>query len=392
MLKFVNVSGNSAEIADATTRSTNIASGTAFTLSSVASTAFSRPEDGAWNPLNPNEYYFVTTDRLDQASDGVGSQVGRSRLWRLTFADITNPDAGGTIDLLIDGDTVDGAKVNMLDNLTIDRNGRILLQEDTGGAAHNAKIWQYDIATDTATMLAEHDPARFGDIGVPATAPFTTDEESSGIIDAQDVLGPGWFLLTVMAHYPLGRRTGRGRPTSGALRHPSAGRLTPADWGICDTDRAWSRIVSGPSRRARGLEAEDSFRIGSGMGERPSARSCTARGQKNETAIPVNMVAGPSGRPSLSATVEAMSAVFWLRSASSGQIDCPNSTAWPGSTLVIPAELSAPRRGNREGLRDAGLDASLLALNSALAIALADPDIAERYLAGEPVFEAVRLD
>ena len=76
------------------------------------------------------------------------------------------------------------------------------MQEDTGGATHNAKIWQYDIATDTLTMLAQHDPARFGDIGVSATAPFTTDEESSGIIDAQDVLGPGWFLLTVMAHYP----------------------------------------------------------------------------------------------------------------------------------------------------------------------------------------------
>ncbi|WP_328359558.1 Ig-like domain-containing protein [Mycobacterium sp. NBC_00419] len=204
VLKFVTVAGNAAEIADAATRSTGITSGTAFTLSSVASTSFSRPEDGAWNPLNPNEYYFATTDRLDQVSDGVGGQVGRSRLWRLTFSDIANPDAGGTIDLLVDGDTVGGAKVNMLDNLTIDRAGRILLQEDTGGAAHNAKIWQYDIATDTLTLLARHDPTRFGDIGVNATAPFTIDEESSGIVDAQDVLGPGWFLLTVMAHYPLG--------------------------------------------------------------------------------------------------------------------------------------------------------------------------------------------
>lgn len=52
-------------------------------------------------------------------------------------------------------------------------------------------------------VLAQHDPARFGDIGIPAAAPFTTNEESSGIVDAQDVLGPGWFLLTVQAHYPL---------------------------------------------------------------------------------------------------------------------------------------------------------------------------------------------
>ena len=204
VLKFVNVTGNPAEITNATTRATTITSGTAFTLSSTASTTFSRPEDGAWNPLNPSQYYFVTTDRLDQASDGTGSQIGNSRLWRLNFTDITNPDAGGTIDLLIDGDTVGGRKVNMLDNIAIDRTGRILIQEDTGGAAHNAKIWEYDIATDSLTLLAQHDPARFGDIGVPATAPFTTDEESSGIVDASDVLGPGWFLLSDMAHYPLG--------------------------------------------------------------------------------------------------------------------------------------------------------------------------------------------
>jgi hypothetical protein len=49
-------------------------------------------------------------------------------------------------------------------------------------------------------------------------------------------------------------------------------------------------------------------------------------------------------------------------------------------------------RGLRAGLWDAGLDASLLSLNGALAIALADPDIAHRYLAGEPVFAAARLE
>ena len=202
VLKFVSVTGNPVEITDSSTRATAITSGTPFTLSEVASTAFSRPEDGAWNPLNPNEYYFVTTDRLDTASDGVGSQVGNSRLWRLNFADITDPDLGGTIDLLVDGDTVDGQKVNMFDNITIDQAGRILIQEDTGGADHNAKIWRYDIGTDTLTLVAGHDPTRFGDIGIAATAPFTTNEESSGIVDASAVLGPGWFLLTVMAHYP----------------------------------------------------------------------------------------------------------------------------------------------------------------------------------------------
>jgi hypothetical protein len=203
-LKFINVAGSTAEIANATTRATNITNGTRFSLNSTASTTFSRPEDGAWNPLDPRQYFFATTDRLDQVSDGVGTQVGQTRLWRLTFDDITNPDAGGTIDLLVDGDTVNGVKVNMFDNITIDKSGHILLQEDVGGAAHNGKIWQYDIATDTLKQLAKHDSARFGDIGVAATSPFTNDEESSGIIDVQDILGPGWFLTSDQAHYTTG--------------------------------------------------------------------------------------------------------------------------------------------------------------------------------------------
>ena len=53
-LKFVNVTGNPVEIVNTTTRATNITSGTRFTLSGTASTTFSRPEDGAWDPLNPN--------------------------------------------------------------------------------------------------------------------------------------------------------------------------------------------------------------------------------------------------------------------------------------------------------------------------------------------------
>src|SRR5262249_2927325 len=120
-LSFVNVVGNPVEIVNATTRATNITNGTRFTLSATSSTTFSRPEDGAWNPLNHNQYYFVTTDRLDQVSDGVGAQIGVTRLWRLTFDDITHPELGGKIDLLIDGRTVNGQKVNMFDNITVNK-------------------------------------------------------------------------------------------------------------------------------------------------------------------------------------------------------------------------------------------------------------------------------
>ena len=184
-LKFINIAGSTAEITNTTSRTTNITSGTAFTLSDTASTVFSRPEDGAWNPLDPNQYYFVTTDRLDQVADGIGTQVGKSRLWRLNFSDVTNATGGGTIDLLIDG-----VGVNMLDNLTVDQStGHVLLQEDVGNAAHNGKIFDFDPATSTLIQLARHDRARFGDIGLGATSPYSQDEEGSGIIDVTSILG-----------------------------------------------------------------------------------------------------------------------------------------------------------------------------------------------------------
>jgi len=228
-LKFVTVPGNPTEIANATTRDTNITNGMRFTLSPTSSTVFSRPEDGAWNPLNPRQYFFVTTDQLDTVSDGLGNAIGVTRLWRLTFDDITNPDLGGTIDALIGGQVVDGIKVNMFDNITVQRtSGHIVLQEDVGGAAHNGKMWEFDPATFNGTtnsgslkMIAKHDPARFGDrangVTTAATLPFNNDEETSGVIDITSIMAgsslnignpkEAWYISSDQAHYTNGITT-----------------------------------------------------------------------------------------------------------------------------------------------------------------------------------------
>lgn len=218
-LKFVKVAGIGEEISNAATRATNIVSGARFTLEATSSTTFSRPEDGAWNPLNPRQFYFVTTDRLDQVSDGLGAQVGQTRLWRLTFDDITNPNAGGVIDLLIDGRTVAGEKVNMFDNICVnEKTGHVMLEEDVGGAAHNGKIWDYDPATDVLVKVMKHDVARFGDraggVTTAASAPFNNDEEASGIIDLTAIMADSirhkgnpreaWYLSSDQAHYTSG--------------------------------------------------------------------------------------------------------------------------------------------------------------------------------------------
>lgn len=174
-------------------------SGAAFNTASNAAgvTKFARPEDGAWDPASPNDFYFATTDQIDQVNDGVGAQVGRSKVWRVRFDDVTQPELGGTIEAVVDG--TEG--INMLDNLTIDNFGHILLVEDVGNSVHNGKTWEYTIATDQIKQIGHHDVARFGDVGVPATAPYNVDEETSGILDVSDILGAGMFLVVDQAHY-----------------------------------------------------------------------------------------------------------------------------------------------------------------------------------------------
>lgn len=48
-----------------------------------------------------------------------------------------------------------------------------------------------------------HDKARFGDLGQSAASPFNQDEETSGVIDVQSILGPGMFLFVDQAHYSI---------------------------------------------------------------------------------------------------------------------------------------------------------------------------------------------
>jgi hypothetical protein len=145
---------------------------------------FQRPEDGAWDPREgrDNHLYFVTTATMDR----------NSRLWHLTFDDIERPEAGGRIEILLTN-----TPGRMFDNVTIDRLGRLLIQEDTGNNPGLSKIWLYGIDTGTLVEVAHHDPAAFE----PGGARFITqDEEASGIVDAAHVLGDGWFFFVVQVH------------------------------------------------------------------------------------------------------------------------------------------------------------------------------------------------
>lgn len=199
-------------------------------------TQFLRPEDGAWDtrPGHENDFYFVTTDRFNTPST-----QGNSRLYRMSFDDITNPEAGGNITMLLDGLT---SGVQMMDNMTIDSHGRILIQEDIGGNDILGKIWLYDTASAGLALIAQHDAGRF----TPGAAGFLTrDEESSGIIDARDILGDGWFLLDVQAHYGIPGELVEGGQLLAMYVDPS---VTPAPGALAVL--ALGGLVAGRRRRA----------------------------------------------------------------------------------------------------------------------------------------------
>ena len=176
-----------------------------FTLAAggtAAGTSFLRPEDGAWDPANPTDFYFVTTDRMSTSSSG-NPQTHASRLYRLRFNDANDVLAGGTIEALLDGTDV----MEMGDNLCVynylQGGTRVIIQEDPGNHPHSAKHLLYTVATDTVEVIIGSDTSRFGDIVVAAVAPFNRDEENSCVFDARDTLGLGWFVGNMQAHYTL---------------------------------------------------------------------------------------------------------------------------------------------------------------------------------------------
>ena len=202
--------------------------------------SLNRVEDGHWDPLSPNDYYFLTTE--GGATDGLGvdSRDGGG-LWRLSFSDIEDPAAGATLTLLLDGsETIrfGERKLAKPDNMTIDRHGNLLIQEDPGGNNHLARVVAYRIADGALGVVARFDPTLFGPGALEDPARLTIDEESSGIIDAEDLFEEeGTFLLDAQIHTSKGLPGGTGRRTVEELvERGQLMKLTVDDW-----DRVYNR-------------------------------------------------------------------------------------------------------------------------------------------------------
>jgi hypothetical protein len=196
--------------------------------------SLNRIEDGHWDPNHPNDFYFLTTEGGQKEGTGLNGRDGGG-LWRLRMADIENPDAGGTLTLLLDGSEVigdDEAKMNKPDNMTIDTHGNLLIQEDPGNVNHLARIVAYRISDGALGVVARFDPALFSTGATADPTRLTIDEESSGIIDTEGFLGAGTFVFDAQVHTAKNLPAGTGPGTvQEFVENGQLLTVTVSDWG-----------------------------------------------------------------------------------------------------------------------------------------------------------------
>jgi hypothetical protein len=173
---------------------------------------FVRPEDGAFNPDNPNEFFFDTTGSSSGADDGV-NELGRLYSLRLNKSDPLKP---ATLSIVYNADTVVAAGGDIAispDNIGV--SGRYLMINEDGTTESRAvmaakgrdgSIWRFNlvkgrvgVVASTATRVAQLDPP--GRDGIPVGPGVW---ETSGIIDASGLFGADTWLSDVQAHPPTG--------------------------------------------------------------------------------------------------------------------------------------------------------------------------------------------
>lgn len=159
---------------------------------------FVRTEDGAFDPQDPDEYFFVTT------GDGASNRLGA--LYRMDL-DRNDPTGQAHIELVFNANTViaGGGDISVSpDNIGIDRNFIMINEDGTGnsrpvmaGKARDGSVWRLNKQTFQATRVAElFPPGRDGNFAITSGV-----WETTGIVPVEGFGGEAW-LLNVQAHSP----------------------------------------------------------------------------------------------------------------------------------------------------------------------------------------------
>ena len=150
---------------------------------------FVRIEDIAYDRTDPNVVYLADSGR------GSGTLRPNGRIWKMVL-DPNEPTKVLSLSILIEGSNSLGvaSDIHQPDNLETTENS-LLIQEDPSTAnqfGNPARIWRYDLATNTKEVVAT--------INIIGPSTNLGSWESSGIVDASAIFGPGAFLVDVQAH------------------------------------------------------------------------------------------------------------------------------------------------------------------------------------------------
>lgn len=171
----------------------------------VGALRFARPEDGAFNKRNPNQFFFVTT----------GGAAGANVLGRLYSVNLNpkDPTRGARLEVVYNADTIVAAGGDTAispDN--IDTSAKYLMINEDGTTESRAvmaqkgrdgSIWRFrldedGVDADSGTRVVELKPP--GRDGI-AVGPGVW--ETSGIVDARGIVkGRSPWLFDVQAHSP----------------------------------------------------------------------------------------------------------------------------------------------------------------------------------------------
>ena len=172
---------------------------------------FIRVEDLAYDKNNPRIVYIADTGEPRAVSDPNTGRLARGpssargpfpngRIFKLTL-NAANPLVVDSLEVMIDADAA-GYNVQGLhnpDNLDTSGNS-LMIQEDPIsvnnfdiGAGPTARIWRYDLQTKQLSVVAEVDQSQ-------DPSARAGNWESSGIVNASALFGPGTWLVNVQAH------------------------------------------------------------------------------------------------------------------------------------------------------------------------------------------------
>jgi hypothetical protein len=164
---------------------------------------FARPEDGAFNPRDHDQYFFVTT------GEGTGNTLGRLLSLDLDPRDPTRPAtltveynadqivaAGG--DIAISPDNIDTSR----DYLMINEDGTTASRAVMAAKKRDGSIWRFDLDRDGVDVTSALRVAELNPPGRDRVAVNPGIWETSGIIDTADLFGDDTWLFDVQAHPP----------------------------------------------------------------------------------------------------------------------------------------------------------------------------------------------